>query len=83
VLALVVSARRHSSWAGEGVNGREHAWTVELDHARGGWLGRCSCGWQAKRACWYQARAKRFARQHVEEAERKRWGGLPMGEETP
>jgi hypothetical protein len=58
----------------------EHAISVKLDDARGGWLAACRCGWQAKRPCWYQARAKRFAKQHVEEAERRRWGGLPLDE---
>jgi hypothetical protein len=61
----------------------EHAWTVTLDPQRGGWLARCGCGWEAKRPCWYQARAKGFARQHVEECERKRWAALPMGEAAP
>jgi hypothetical protein len=59
----------------------EHAWTVRLDDQRGGWFATCACGWKAKRPCWYQARAKRFAKQHVEEAERRRWGLLPIGEE--
>jgi hypothetical protein len=46
--------------------GVNHAVTVKLDHARGGWLARCSCGWEANRPCWYQARAKRFAKAHRE-----------------
>jgi hypothetical protein len=46
--------------------GVSHDVTVKLDHARGGWLARCSCGWEAKRPCWYQARAKRFATAHLE-----------------
>jgi hypothetical protein len=43
-----------------------HAVTVKLDHARGGWMARCSCGWERPRPCWYQARAKRFAKAHLE-----------------
>jgi hypothetical protein len=46
--------------------GVSHAVKVNLDHAPGGWLARCSCGWEAKRPCWYQARAKRFAKVHLE-----------------
>jgi hypothetical protein len=46
--------------------GMTHTVTVKLDHARGGWMARCSCGWTARRPCWYQARAKRFAKAHLE-----------------
>jgi hypothetical protein len=58
----------------------EHAWRVELDHQRGGWLAECSCGWVAKRPSWYKRRAEDFAREHVEECARKRRGTVPMGE---
>jgi hypothetical protein len=43
-----------------------HATSVKLDHVRGGWMATCSCGWTARRPCWYEARAKRFAKRHVE-----------------
>lgn len=66
----------HQARAGEGMT--MHAWQVELDHQRGGWMARCSCGWEARRPCWYQARAKRFAKAHAED--RGRWAALPMGE---
>jgi hypothetical protein len=43
-----------------------HAWTVELDHARGGWFARCDCGWTAPRATFYKARSIRWAKRHAE-----------------
>jgi hypothetical protein len=33
---------------------REHAWSVRLDDAKGGWVARCSCGWETRRPCWVQ-----------------------------
>jgi hypothetical protein len=77
-MALVVPTQRCAPRKGEGVS--PHAWTVTLDHQRGGWFARCSCGWKAPRPTWYQKRSQGFAKKHVEEAERKRWGGLPLGE---
>jgi hypothetical protein len=59
----------------------EHAWTVTLDHQRGGRMARSSCDWEAPRPSWYKKRAQGFAEQHVEDCERRRWGGLPMGEQ--
>jgi hypothetical protein len=50
------------------VSEREHAWTVTLDHARGGWFAECSCGWKAKRPTWYKARSVGWATRHAEEA---------------
>jgi hypothetical protein len=46
---------------------REHAWSVRLDEAKGGWVARCSCGWQAERPIYYRVRAVRWAKRHVEE----------------
>jgi hypothetical protein len=46
---------------------REHAWSVRLDDARGGWVARCSCGWQAKRPTFYKARSVAWAEQHAKE----------------
>jgi len=45
---------------------REHAWSVKLDDAKGGWFARCSCGWQAKRPTWYKARSVDRAKRHLE-----------------
>jgi hypothetical protein len=50
------------------VSERTHAWSVSLDHARGGWLARCSCGWQAKRPTYDRARSVRWAKRHAAEA---------------
>jgi hypothetical protein len=61
----------------------EHACSVTLSAARGGWLATCSCGWVAKRPCWYKRRAEGFTRERVEQAERKRWGALPLDEPAP
>jgi len=55
-------------------------WTVTLDPQRGGWFASCSSTWTARRATYYKKRAEGFARQHAEEAERKRWALLPAGE---
>jgi hypothetical protein len=44
----------------------EHAWSVTLDHARGGWFAECSCGWMAERPTYYRARSVRWAKRHVE-----------------
>ncbi len=34
----------------------EHAWSVRLDEAKGGWIARCSCAWRGRRPTFYKAR---------------------------